>query len=89
VDVLSIACADLAFVAGRDGHGDGDEDDEYWDSFYMQEEGVSRGEEVFLGDPEKIKAKEEEMKRNAEKGEIVKRKAMNAKKTCVPPHGCL
>jgi len=39
---------------------------------------VVKGEEVFLGDPEKIREKEEAMLRAREKGEV--RKRMSAKR---------
>lgn len=68
--------------SGKEGYGDGDEEDEYWESFYEQEEGVAHGEEVFLGDPDKIKEKEEAMIKAQERGDAIKRKQqMNARKT--------
>jgi ABC-type glutathione transport system ATPase component len=53
---------------------DGDEEDDFYDAFYLSEEGVARGEEAFLGDPEKIKEKEEAMRKAAERGEANKRR---------------
>ena len=72
----------IAFGATGDAYRDGDEDDEFYEDFYLQEEGVGRGEAAFLGDPQKIKEKEEAMKKAAEKGEANRRRQQqqNSKK---------
>ena len=48
---------------------DGDEEEDYYEAFYLSEEGVAHGEEVFLGDPDKIREKEEAMLKAQERGE--------------------
>lgn len=53
---------------------DGDEEDEFYDAFYLSEEGVVHGGDVFLGDPEKIREKEEAMKKAQERGEANRRR---------------
>lgn len=64
------------------GYGDGDEDDEFYEAFYLAEEGVSHGADIFLGDPDKIKAKEEAMKKAQERGDANRKRQMqqNSKK---------
>jgi hypothetical protein len=58
-----------------------EEEDEFFEQFYLAEEGVAHTDDVFLGDPEKIKAKEEEMRKAQEKGEANKRRQqMNSRK---------
>jgi len=60
---------------GRSGREEEEEEEEeYFEAFYLSEEGVSRGEEAFLGDPEKIREKEEAMLKAQEKGEASKRR---------------
>ncbi len=59
---------------GRGYDGDGDEDDDYFEAFYLSEEGVAHGEEVFLGDPAKLQEKEEAMLKAQERGEANKRR---------------
>lgn len=53
---------------------DGDEEEDFYDAFYLSEEGVVHGAEVFLGDPAKIQEKEEAMRKAAERGEANKRR---------------
>lgn len=76
--------------AGRGGGGgrrrkrkeeEEEEDEEYFEAFYLSEEGVSRGEEAFLGDPDKMREKEEAMIKAQEKGEANRlRQQQNSRK---------
>lgn len=51
-----------------------EEDEEYYEAFYLAEEGVSRGEDLFGGDPATLREKEEAMRKLQERNEANKRR---------------
>eukprot|EP00624_Nannochloropsis_granulata_P003795 evm.model.NODE_29163_length_12829_cov_16.997583.1 len=66
---------------GRNEEEEEEEDEEYFEAFYLSEEGVSRGEEAFLGDPDKMREKEEAMIKAQEKREASRlRQQQNSRK---------